>query len=170
MPEQQQESVESQQQSEGDEFKPITSQDDFNKALGARLAAERKKVEAQFADYGSIKSELDGFKALADDSKTETDKLREQLDAIQEQRNADRLEATRLRVANTHGITDAEDLALLTGSTEELLNAQAARIAALHSTSKKNGNHVAREGTSAVVSATPRDQFAALIRGQLNTE
>lgn len=151
-----------------DEFKPIESQDQLNSVIGERVArAEakgRSEAEARFADYDAMKTELDGFRSLADDSKTETDKLREELDGLKSERATERTETLRLKIANAHGITDAEDLKFgLTGTDETSLTAQAKWLQQRNADRKKNGNRVPGEGTPAPVGGgTASDTTRAL--------
>lgn len=87
------------------------TQDEFDKKLGARLAAEREK----FADYDDLKT-----KAEAHDTITaERDALKAELDAA-------KAEGLRQRIASEHGIP----VELLNGSDEESLTASAQALAA----------------------------------------
>lgn len=54
----------------GDEFTPITSQDDFNKRISDRIRRERDK----FADYDDLKKKAEAHDAAAEAAKTEAEK------------------------------------------------------------------------------------------------
>jgi hypothetical protein len=51
-------------------FTPITSQEDFDKAISRRINSER----AKFADYDSIKAKADQYDILANESKTDRER------------------------------------------------------------------------------------------------
>lgn len=70
------------------DFKPITSQDEFDRALSARLAREREK----FADYDDLKAAKVEYDKLLDAAKSEQEK------AVEAARNEGKTEA--LTVAN----------------------------------------------------------------------
>ena len=55
----------------------------------------------------------------------------------------------RLKIASSHGITDADDIDLfLTGNDEETLTKQAKRLADRTAEKKQQGNHVPNEGNN----------------------
>ena len=105
----------------GDAFKPITSQDELNKALAERIKRER----AKFSDYADLQAKaqkLDEFEA-----KAQADlEAANEATAAAEQRAADaELDALRWRVAVKHGIS-AEDVEMfLSGTDEDSLTRQA---------------------------------------------
>lgn len=79
------------------EFKPVTSQEQFDRMVQERLARERQK----YADYDALKSKADRFDELEAANQTELE--RAQASAAAEKERADRIEAeakeTRLRSA-----------------------------------------------------------------------
>lgn len=77
----------------GDEFTPITSQDDLDRILGARLAREREK----YADYADLKAAKTEYDKLLDAAKTEQER------AVEAARNEGKTEA--LTLANTRLIS-----------------------------------------------------------------
>ena len=99
------------------EFEAITSQEDFDKAIQARIARER----AKFADYDEIKvraSKLDEIEAA---NQTEAEKVAKRLAAAE--KRAAELEVTALRatVAAAKGVPAN----LLSGSTQEEIESAA---------------------------------------------
>jgi hypothetical protein len=55
------------------------TQEEFDRALAARLEGERKKYNDKLADYEELKAKAQRLKELDDTQKSETEKLREQL-------------------------------------------------------------------------------------------
>lgn len=53
-----------------DDFKPITTQADLDRVVGARLAREREK----FADYGDLKAKAEKYDKALDAARTEQEK------------------------------------------------------------------------------------------------
>lgn len=62
------------------EFTPITTQEEFDAAIKARLARERETVTKQFADYDSMKAQLqqltDAKSAFESSAKESADKIK----------------------------------------------------------------------------------------------
>lgn len=132
----------------GDEFKPITSQDDLNRIITERISRERSK----YSDYADIKAKAEKFDELDAANKSEVERAAEKAAAAERERDEARAEALRLRIATKHGISDPDDIDLfLTGTDEETLTKQAERLGQRSEDRKKNGNRVPREGT------TPRE-------------
>ena len=113
------------------EFKPITTQEEFDAAIKARLSREREK----YADYDQIKSLVEDLKKenvdlkstieATNQSKADADK---QLEEMQNQIAGYETASLRTRVALQHGLP--YDLAdRLQGTDEESLKADAERLA-----------------------------------------
>ena len=129
----------------GDEFKPITSQDDLNRIITERISRER----AKFSDYADIKAKAERFDELEAANKSEIERAADAKAAAERERDEARAEALRLRIATQHGISDADDIDLfLTGTDEETLTKQAQRLTQRSEDRKKTGNHAPREGTT----------------------
>jgi uncharacterized protein (DUF3084 family) len=128
-----------------DTFTPITSQEQLNQAIGARLERER----AKFGDYDDLRAKAAKLDEIEQANKTELEKAQEAANAATAERDQARAEALRLKVAVKHGIA-AEDAELfLTGQDEQTLEAQAARLASRVADRKKNGAVVPGEGSGA---------------------
>lgn len=93
------------------EFRPITSQDELDARIGARLQRERDKVAARYADY-------DDVKARAERAEAEAASLRA----------AAARDAAVREVASATGV-DPDVLALVRGDTREELEAAAEVVA-----------------------------------------
>lgn len=113
------------------EFKPITTQEEFDAAIKARLSREKEK----YVDYDQLKSRVEelekengGLKSTIEannQSKADTDK---QLEVLQNQIAGYETASLRTRVALQHGLP--YDLAdRLQGTDEESLKADAERLA-----------------------------------------
>ncbi|MCW2752494.1 MAG: hypothetical protein JWR83_3604 [Aeromicrobium sp.] len=138
----------------GDEFKPITSQDDLNRIITDRIGRERSK----FADYKDLKAKAQRFDELEAANKSEIDKANDAKAQAEARAARAEADALRLRVAAKHGISDEDADLFLTGTDEETLARQATRLSQHSSDRKKNGNVVPREGTT--TSALQNDERA----------
>lgn len=96
----------------GDEFKPITSQDELNRIIGERVK------RAKPADYDDLRSKAARLAEIEQANMTEAQKAAEQLSAA-ERRAADaEARAVRREIALEHQL-DKDDAALLDGMTDE---------------------------------------------------
>lgn len=128
-----------------DEFKAITSQEDLNKIIDARLKREREK----FSDYKDLKAKATKLDEIEQANQTEAEKAAKRLADLEAELNAVRRDSLRIKIANEHGITDADDIDLfLTGTDEETLTKQAKRLSDRQAAAKKQGNVVPREGNN----------------------
>jgi len=99
------------------EFQAITSQEEFDRAIQARIARER----AKFADYDDLKAKAAKFTEWENAQKTEAQKAQERLEAAERRAAELELKVIRAEVAAEKGVP-AE---LLTGSTRDELIASA---------------------------------------------
>lgn len=111
------EETDEQGQDQPKEFEAITSQEDFDKAIQARIARERNK----FADYGELKAKAEKLTKIEEANKTEAQKQQEALAEAQAKLAELTTAKTRAEVAAAKGVP-AE---LLSGSTQEELEASA---------------------------------------------
>jgi hypothetical protein len=100
-----------------EEFKPITSQDEFDQRLAKRLERER----AKFADYDAIKTKAAEFDKVAEANKTELQKALERAEAAE--KKAAEFEAKQQHAKWAEEITKDSGVpaAALRGSTREEL-------------------------------------------------
>jgi hypothetical protein len=117
-------------------------------------------------DTAALQSEVEKWKALArkheenakanatkakqfDDleasSKSDIEKLTEQVEALRQDNATAQQESLRLRIATEHKVS-AEDMVLLTGTDEATLKAQAERLAGRSEEKRRGGSHVPGEG------------------------
>ena len=121
------------------EFQAITSQEDFDKAIQARIARERAKIPA---DYDELKAAAAELEKIRESQKTESEKAAERL-AAAEKRAADlELRSIRAEVAAAKGVPAA----LLSGSTQEELEAAADALIAFRGEQEPSKLHVPNEG------------------------
>lgn len=117
----------------------------FDAEYVAKLRAESAKYRTE------AKANADAAKRLAEleeANKTEAQKLADRATNAEAERDAARVEVLRFKVAAKHGISEEDADLFLTGADEDTLVKQAQRLAARDGDRKKNGNHVAREGTT----------------------
>lgn len=128
-----------------DEFQPITSQDDLNRIIGERV----KRATAKFADYKDLQAKAAKADQYEKANQTEAEKAAARVAELEAELQSTRRESLRMKIASSHGITDADDIDLfLTGTDEETLTRQAERLAARDADRKKHGNFVPREGSN----------------------
>ena len=142
----------------GDEFTPITSQDDLNKVIASRLERERSK----FGDYEDLKAKAARLDEIEAASKSELEKAQEAAAAAAAERDKAVADGLRWRIAAKHGISDEDAELFLTGLDEQTLEAQAKRLADREADRKKSGARSPREGSSSTPNQDPRLDF---IRG-----
>lgn len=138
-------------------FTPITSQDDLNRVIAARLERER----AKYADYDQVKAKAARFDELEEAQKAAEAKAAEAKAAVEAERDKAKAEALRWRIAAKHGISDEDTELFLTGSDEDTLTKQAERLAARSGDQKKRANHAPREGGNPT---PPTDDKRAAVR------
>lgn len=144
------------------EFEAITSQEDFDKAIQARIARER----AKFADYDDIKAQAAKLAEIEEAQKTEAQKTQERLEAAEKRADELELKATRATVAAAKGVP-AE---LLSGSTQAELEASADALIAFRGEAVKpsvakvldnaNKTSVGTDYAAAIAQATQDRNFA----------
>ena len=101
----------------GATFKPITSQEDLDALIAARVTRERTKFE-KFDEY---KAAADELAQIRDGEKTELQKLTDQLAAVTAERDAAQRSSLVASVAADKGVPASA----LTGTTREELEAAA---------------------------------------------
>ena len=141
----------SQQQESQKEFQAITSQEDFDKAIQARIARER----AKFSDYDDLKAKADQFAQWEEAQKTEAQKTADRLAAAEKRAAELEVKALRAEVAASKGVP-AE---LLTGSTKQELEAAADALIEFKGGSQ-NGYVARNEGNRSEKSDNPDGEFA----------
>lgn len=135
------------------EFQAITSQEDFDKAIQARIARERGK----FSDYDDLKAKAEKFAEWENAQKTEAQKAQERLEAAEKRAAELELKATRAEVAAAKGVP----VELLSGGTQEELEAAADALIAFRGEQAK-GPFIPGQGKQPDAPAgTPADRFAA---------
>jgi len=119
------------------EFKAITTQEEFDKAIQERLARQKESIEKQYADYAEIKAkntELETEIGTLKTTLSETTKKTESYDKDIAELNAKiagyETASMRTKIALQHGIP--YDLAgRLVGEDEESITADAKKLAEL---------------------------------------
>lgn len=136
----------------GDKPKQITM---TSEQLAERLA------RAKPADYEDLKAKASRLDEIEAAQKSELERAADKAAEAERERDTARAEALRLRIAAKHGISDEDADLFLTGTDQETLTRQAERLADKVTDRKKQGNHVAREGTS---TPAPDDEMRAFTR------
>ena len=129
----------------GDGFKPITSQEDFNKAIAERVNRER----AKFADYNDLKAKAGRFDEIERANQTEAEKFNQRIATLEQENAAIKTMALRSRIQAKFSISDEDAALFLTGADEDSLTAQAKRLAEREADRKKRGNVAPKEGGTA---------------------
>ena len=113
----------------------------FMQADVDRIVRERVRRERErFADY-------DALKAKAEGAQTAEQRIAALEATLAEAEAKEKRAQLVARIAGDHKITDPDDIRLfLTGSDEDTLTAQAARLAERVASERKQGNYVPNEG------------------------
>lgn len=140
-------------------FKPITSQDDLNRIIAARIERER----AKYADYDDLKAKAARLDEIEEANKSETQKLAEAKAALERDLEKAKAEAMRLRIAAKFGISDEDADLFLTATDEATLTKQAERLA--QRADRKKTNYVPREGTNPQPPVSDEREFVRQLFG-----
>ena len=144
----------SQQQDQTKEFEAITSQEDFDKAIQARIARER----AKFSDYDELKAKAGKFDQAENDKKTADEKNAERLANLEKDLAGERLGRLRAEVAADKNVP----VELLTGGTRDELEAAADALIQFKGAQPRMPV-VPREGSQPAQKKTTADLFAEAI-------
>lgn len=106
------------------EFNPITSQEEFDKAISTRIARER----AKYADYDEVKSKAAQLDEVENAKKDELQRATERAEAAERRAAEHEAQILRRDVAAAKGLP-ANLAARLTGSTKDELEADADALA-----------------------------------------
>lgn len=144
------------------EFTAITSQEDFDKAIQARIARERAKIPA---DYDELKAAAAELAKIREASKTEAEKQAERLAEIERENAELKVAKARAEVAAAKGVPAD----LLSGGTQEELEASADALIAFRGEQKSapSSSAIGRANTTSGATTTA-DAFASFVEGQLN--
>lgn len=105
-------------------FTPIVSQEEFDKTLGKRLAAER----AKYAGFDDLKAKASKYDELEEAKKTQEQRLSEQMTAIRTENAELKLDKLRTEIAHDKGLPP-KWAKRLTGTTREEIEADADDLA-----------------------------------------
>lgn len=143
------------------DFQAITSQEEFDKAIQARIARERAKIPA---DYDDLKAKATEFEKWQESQKTEAQKLQEERDKATADLASERAARIRAEVAATKGIPAN----LLSGSTQEELEASADALIAFRGDAAK-GPVIPGQGKTpnTSIAQDPSTAFAEFLGQQL---
>ena len=102
------------------EFKAITSQEELDKLIGARI----HKVKSQFSDYDDLKEKASKLADLEEANKTELQKAQDRIKELEGATARAERAALVQRIATEEGVIPE----VLHGDTEEEMRATAARV------------------------------------------
>lgn len=120
------------------------SEQRFTQADVDRIISERLKRE----NVADLKTKAQAYDALQESSKSETQRLTEQIQKLTEAQARSDAAALRYRIAAAHGVTNEDADLFLTGNDEDTITAQAKRLADRDKAAKKGGPVVPGEGTT----------------------
>lgn len=150
------------QEDAGEEFQPITSQEELNKRIGERIAGVKKK----YADYDELRSKATEFDKLQEASKSETQKRDERISALEKELLNER--------RKTFAATERVPVSAVTGDTpeewkanvEELLAWRAAEEQPPEKPTKTTSSVTLKSGATGQDSRMdPKERAAAALRG-----
>lgn len=146
-----------------DTFSAPASQEELDRIIQARLDRERKK----FADYDELKKAAEKLSQLEEANKTEAEKAAARAEAAEKRAAELEAKALRAEVAASKGVP----VSLLTGSTQEELEAAADALIAFRGEQKPAGpssTSLSRVNQN-VVKGSTGDQFADFFTNQLSS-
>lgn len=147
------------QQTDAKGFEPITSQDDLDKVIQARVARER----AKFSDYDALKAKAAQAEAAENAKKTAEQQNADRLANLEQELATERAGRLRAQVAASKGVPEA----LLTGVTVDELEASADAL--IQFRGEKTPRPDPSQGPKPAPSAgTPQQQFASFMQKQLD--
>jgi len=119
------------------EFKAITTQEEFDKAIQERLARQKESIEKQYADYAEIKArnteletEIGALKTTLSETNGKTESYDKDIAELNAKIAGYETASMRTKIALQHGIP--YDLAgRLVGEDEESITADAKKLAEL---------------------------------------
>lgn len=110
------------------EFTPITTQEQFDAAIGNRLEREREKIRKEFGDYEQLKTANATFQATVDSLNTEKATLTEQITGLSSKVKELETASLKTNIAIQKGLP-IEMVSRLSGETEEEITADAELLA-----------------------------------------
>lgn len=146
-----------------DAFVPPASQEEFDRIVQARLDRERKK----YGDYDDLKARAAKLAEIESANQTEAEKVQARLDAAEKRASELEAKALRSEVAASKGVPAA----LLTGSTQEELEAAADALIAFRGEPKAAGpsSSSLNRVNSNTVKGSTGDQFADFFTSKLSS-
>lgn len=138
----------------GNEPEPLT-QADVDKIIAKVRAEERRKASEKFKDYDDLKAKA-GEKQTLEERIAEMEQRAAQAEAV----------ALRSDIAAEFGISKEDRDLFLTASDEDMLRAQAKRLADRDAERKKKAPHVPNEGNSTEPGDTGDREFVRSLFGR----
>lgn len=110
------------------DFEPITTQEQFDSMIKARLERERNTVSKQYADYDDLKTANANLQKSVEELNAGNSELTKQIETLTNQVNGFKTEELKTKIAIEVGLP-LEMRSRLTGTTEEEIKADAAALA-----------------------------------------
>ena len=140
-----------QSQEQGKEFEAITSQEDFDARIQARIARERAKVPT---DYDELKAAAAELAQIREANRTEEEKRDEAFKTTAKERDEARRDAALARAALKHGLSE-DDLELISEGPAEGIEARAEKLAARLGEKQSSGPSSSAIGRTNASTGTP---------------
>jgi hypothetical protein len=146
------------------QYKAPASQEELDRIIQSRLDRERKKLPT---DYDELKAKAAKLAEIEEANKTESQKIADKLAAAEKRATELEGKALRAEVAAAKGVP----VALLTGSTQEELEAAADALIAFRDVQKPAGpsSSSLNRVNSNTVKGSTGDQFADFFTTQLSS-
>lgn len=142
------------------DFDPITSQEEFDKRVSARIARER----AKYADYSDLKAKASQFDEIQQAAKSETEKALERISALEKELETERFNTVRSQIASKKGVPAHR----ISGATPEELEASAddylAEVAELAKQQRPKSNSYKSGATGSDNRMDPKEKAAHALR------
>lgn len=128
-----------------EEFKAITTQEEFDSAIQSRLARERASVAKQYADYDALKEraakfekEKESYTAKITEHTQKITELQKELDEANGKIRSYETDALKAKIADEEGLPGALR-SRLNGTTEEELRKDAKSLKEVFSAANRQG-------------------------------
>ena len=128
----------------------------FTQAEVDRIVSDRLKREG----VAEAKRKAAQFDELQESSKSELQRLAEQVETLTKAQQAEAVKAVRYRIAAEHKLSTEDADLFLTGADEEIITAQAKRLADRGQEQRQHGGYAPNEGQQPPFQADERRKFS----------
>ena len=108
-------------------FEPITSQEQLNRVIGARIRKAKESAEEKYSDYGTLKEKAEKYDKDIGDLRKTISTLKDEKSGLEDRINAYETASIKARIAREEGLP-YELADRITGKDEEEMRADAQNL------------------------------------------